>query len=216
MARSLYASWSLDSLGPAKGLKPMPLGDSADQPGGVGGWWAGLSTMWKALVVFVAVLVIAGISVGIAAAAGAGASDSESDITLRKLTYACPDSAKSPTYSAVLAASGSSYHTVPNWEGTLYVKMKDTGCVTTHTTDPLGYPPLTSNSSSVPSLPSGISGITLSMWEDTTTGYYHLLADGCVTYYNIGNTDNDYMNGDLEAWAILVDGGKKQAKPVCS
>lgn len=216
MARSICASWSLDSLGPASGLKPMPLGDSADKPGGARGWWADLSMGMKALFVLVVMLVIAGISVGIAAGAGAFKS-AESDITLRTLTNNCTDTTKTPTYSTVLAASGSSHHIMPPWEGSLYVKMNSTDsnakCYKTYTGYSPNWPPLTSNSSVVPSLPSGISGITLSMWKDTSTGYYHLLADGCVTYYYSANTKSEYAQGASHIWRIIADTGLKTKGP---
>jgi hypothetical protein len=195
----------------------MPLGDSADQPGGVRGWWADLTMGMKALFAFAVVLVIAGISVGIAAAAGAFNS-TESDITLRKLTYTCKDATVTPTYSAILAARGSS-HTRPGWEGSLYVKTNGNECEKTYTSQAglaNDWLPLKSKTSTVPSLPSGITGIVLSMWEDATTGHYHLLADGCVTYYNKHNTNNDYTKGVSKAWPIIANAGTKMYAPECS
>lgn len=196
----------------------MPLGDDASAAGGggVGGWWSGLSMAMKGLVVLGTVVVLTGAGLGIAAAAGAFNSE-ESDITLRVLTYACTDTAQSPDYSKVLAAKGSSYHTVPTWEGTLYTKVSAGTCVKTYSTYSAAWPPVTSNSSAVPSLPDGASGMKLDMWEDEATGNYHLRADDCVLYYYAGNTADSYFGGVGAAWPVLkADGTTATAAPVCS
>ena len=218
MAPSICSSWSLESLRGDGGMKPMPL-DGAATRASVAKTWSGWSMLMKVGVVVAIVVVVTGISLGIAALAGAFNSDSdEGELKLRKLTYVCADAAETPDYSAILAASGSSYHSVPAWQGTLYTKGS-ASCVTTYSTYDAAWPPVTSNSSDVPDIKdTEISGITLDMWLDASTGYYHLRVGGCIVYYYNSDHATNYVQGASSAWPIVkADGtGTAAAAPVCS
>lgn len=222
MARGLCTGWTFNNLeADEKGMKPMPIAGSAVNNAAVVGWWGSLGTVAKAAVVAIpSLLVIAGASVGIAAATGAFAGEEAvSEITLRALTYGCTNTAQSPDYSMVLAASGSTFHITPSWEGTLYIKDADGagsgGCVTDYASYSANWPPVTSNSSTVPALPDGVTA-TPTMWLGPD-GYYYLRINGCIAYYYSSNTATAWWQGISAVWPIVeTDGTTQAAAPVCS
>lgn len=210
-------SWTFDTLKDEK-MKPMPIAGAAQQAA-VMGFWGGLSGTMKAVYVAGVVLVVTGVSIGIAGAAGAFNPSDKSEITLRALTYNCTDSALTADYTMVLAASGSSYHTTATWEGTLYTKDADAsgtgGCNTDSITEVTNWPPVTSNTSTVPDLPAGVTA-TPTMWLGGD-GYYYLRINGCQVYHYSSNTADAWWQGISATWPVVeTDGTVKTAAPVCS
>lgn len=217
MTQSICASWSLESLRGDGGMKPMPLEGAATRAA-VADTWNGWSMRLKAAFAVAVLLVIVGISLGVAAAAGLFNSKALKLYTLNL----CADNATSPSnnMAGILAASGSSYHVKPDWEGALYTKKADTGdgCVTTYTTYSQNWPPVTSNSSAKPDITdTDLTDGAVDMWKDELSGYYHLRINQCIVYYYNGNTAQAYTNEVSSTWPIVrSDGAAMENEPDCA
>ena len=220
------SSWTFGNLrSDEKGLKPMPIEGAAASGYATQAttWWGSLGMATKiAIGATASALLVTAIVVPIVVVASSSDDDSSptSSLTLRALTYTCANNATSPDYAVMVGATGSSHWWKPAWEGTLYAKDPDGsgsgGCVTSYTYY-AGWPPVTSNSSTVPAVPSGASNMKLSMVLDNTTGYYHLAHNGCILYYYDSNTADAWWQGITSVWPVLAaDGSWKTAAPVCS
>ena len=214
---SVCSSWTFGTLlANETGMKPMPIEGSAQRAQAMG-WWGKQAFAVKAGIIGVSTTVLLVIIiVPIVLAASSGSDDAAaSTITLRPLTYTCTDNTTTPDYSAILAATGSSYHIKPTWEGTLYTKVVASACVTDYATYDTNWPPVTANTSTVPMVPSGVTA-TPTMWLGPD-GYYYLRINGCIAYYYANNNANAWWQGANVVWPIIeTDGTVKTDAPVCS
>lgn len=136
-------------------------------------------------------------------------------LKLRKLKL-CPG--QSSDTVDILAANGSSYHLKPGWEGTLYTKkdVSNDDCVKTYTTYHTSWPPVTSNSSAKPAITgTDLTDGMVDMWQNPSTGEYHLRINECIVYYYNGNTEDDYTKQVSEAWPIVKADGDKMKESPC-
>jgi len=222
-AADICSSWTFGTLRADEvGLKPMPIEGSAQRAGAVS-WWGKQSlaikiTIGLTLTTVLLLVIILPIVISIGNS-NDDAATSTSELTFRQLAYVCTDSAQTPSYSAMLGATGSTYMMTPSWQGTLYTHDADGagsgGCDTTFTVGVAGWFPVTQNSTEVPVMPSGVSA-TPTLFAGPG-GYQYLLINGCVAWYYGGDTSDAYWAGISATWPVIKpDGTTETAAPVCS
>ena len=222
-ASEICSSWTFGTLrADEAGLKPMPIEGSAQRAQAMS-WWGKQSlaikiTIGLTLTTVLLLVIILPIVISIGNS-NDDAATTTSPLTFRQLAYTCTDSAQTPSYSAFLGVSGSSYHVKPTWEGTIYTQDVDGsgtgGCVTEFSTYQNTWAPVTQNSSSVPVMPSGVTA-TPTLWLGPE-GYYYLRINGCIAYYKETDNANAYWNGIGAVWPVVEpDGSVQPAAPVCA
>ena len=225
-ASDICAAWTFGSIRSdnlEKGMKPMPIEGSAQRAQAMS-WWGGASLTTKIVVgltaattlILIIVLPIV-ISIG---NSNDDAATSDSPLVFRQLArgLTCP-SGQTASYTSFLGATGSTFHMVPSWQGTLYAKDADGagsgGCVTEFSTGDVNWYPVTQNSSSVPVMPTAITA-TPTVWQGPE-GYYYLRINGCIAYYYGGDTSDAYWTGVSATWPVFKpDGTMATAAPVCA
>jgi len=226
-ASDICAAWTFgtirtDSL--EKGMKPMPIEGSAQRAQAMS-WWGGASLTTKIVVgltaatslILVIVLPIV-ISIG---NSNDDATMSTSPLTFRQMARAatCP-TGQTASFTSILGVSGSTYHTLPSYQGSLYtydVDASGTGtCQTEFSTSPsANWIPVTQNTTGLPVMPTAITAIP-SLFAGPG-GYQYLKINGCIVYFYNTDTSDAYWNGVSATWPIVEpDGSVQTADATCS